>query len=68
MRTWAPQDGELTALLRAESLAIFAFSPASICCGLFSGAGTNIFDSFSNEAYDETCKNFNFNLLLNFPN
>lgn len=43
------------------------FSRLSICRGLFSGAGTNMFDSISNSlAYVETCKNFN--LLFNIPN
>lgn len=61
---WAPQEGELKALLHAESLAIFDFSPASpsaIAC-LVGLALICLIASLI--AYVETCKNFNFNLLL----
>lgn len=65
--TWTPQEGELTALLHAEYLAIFAFSPASpsaVAC-LVGQALICLIASLNSLAYDETCKNFN--LLLNFP-
>lgn len=45
------------------------FSSLSIHCILFIGTGSKMFDSFSDPlVYGETCKNFNFNLLLNISN
>lgn len=68
--TWAPQEGKLTALLCAESLAIFAFSPASPSAVAFLvGQALVCFKASLNSlACVETCKNFSFNLLLNIPN
>lgn len=70
LQTWTPQEGELTTLLRAESLAIFAFSPASLSAvACLVGQALICLIAFLNSlAYVETCKSFNFHLLLNIPN